>query len=85
VINLGLSFASGLTESATVTTQATVEASGQPVTPQGAQEVQQAADTLVQSLRTQKARASVGQVPSTVKCLIVNAAAPYAVPSTGGA
>jgi hypothetical protein len=85
VIQTRLSFPNGLAESAVVTTAATVEASGQPVTPHGAQEVQAAADTLVAPLRGQKARASAPQAVGTVRCMIANGAAPISVPSTGGA
>lgn len=85
VIQTSLTFPNGLTESAVVTTTAIVEASGQPVTPGGAQEVQAAANTLVAPLRGQKARASAPQAVSTVRCMIANGAPPVPVPSTGGA
>lgn len=85
VVNVGLSFPNGMVDSASVASGGVVEASGQPVTPKGAAEIQAAAETLVASLKSQKARSSAGQVPTTVRCMIVNAAPPVAVPSTGGA
>lgn len=85
VIAVRLTFPSGLTDGAAVSTVATIEASGQPVLPAGAHEVQAAAETLTSSLRGQKARASAPSVTTTVRCLIVNGAAPVSVPATGGA
>lgn len=85
VVSLQLSLPGGLVENAQVRTSGIVEASRQPVIPKGAQEIQIAADSLVQTLRAQKAKATVGEVPTTVTCLIVNGAAPVVVPSTGGA
>lgn len=84
-ITLDLNFAQPATESGSVATVAIVDGTGQPVAAKGATEVQSAADTLFQTLRTQHARASVPHVTTTVKCLIVNAAPPTSVPSTGGA
>ena len=85
VVALRLAFPTGLTDGATVTTIATIEASGQPVIPAGAHEAEAAAETLTSSLRGQKARASAPSVTTTVRCLIVNGAAPVSVPATGGA
>lgn len=85
VISLSLAFPGGVTDGATVASSAIVEASGQPVTPKGAQEIQATADGLLSSLRGQKARATAPQHNTLVKCLIVNGAPPQAVPSTGGA
>lgn len=85
VISLGLNFPGGLTDNAAVQTQGIVEASGQPVTAKGAQELQATADGLLSGLRAQQAHAKPPQHALTVKCLIVNAAPPQTVPSTGGA
>ena len=63
----------------------TVEASSQPVNARGTQEIQGAAETLLSTLRSQRGKASVPAVSLTVRCVIVNGAAPYPVPSTGGA
>ncbi len=85
VATVQLAAPGGLVENTTVHTSGLVEASRQPVTPKGALELQVAADGLVQSLRAQKAKASVPELTTTVTCLIVNGAQPVVVPSTGGA
>lgn len=86
VISIQLAFPGGLTDQATVQTQGIVEASNQPVTAKGAQEIQNTADGLLSGLRAQQARANPTQGHAlTVKCTIVNAAPPQTVPSTGGA
>ncbi len=85
VVNLTLGFPGSLTDSASVVSPTTIEASGQPVAARGAQEVQTTADGLLNSLRVQKAHTTAGQVSLSVKCLIVNGEAPQTVPTTGGA
>jgi len=68
---------------ATVTTSGRVEASGQAVTPQGAVELQRAAEELLISLRVQGGRTTTNAAQTTVKCLVVNAAEPIRVPESG--
>ncbi|MCU0656209.1 MAG: hypothetical protein MUF64_13440 [Polyangiaceae bacterium] len=86
VISLNLGFPGGVTDGATVQTQGLVEASGQPVSAKGAQEIQGTAEGLLSGLRAQQAHANPTQGHQlTVKCLIVNAAPPQTIPSTGGA
>lgn len=85
VVSLDLQFPSAVTDSAIVAATGVVEASGQPVSAKGAQEIQTTADNLLSGLRAQKARATLPQHRLTVKCLIINAAPPQTVPTTGGA
>ena len=84
-ITLDLAFAAPSAASGSVRTAGFVESTNQPVTAKGAAEIQLAADTLLQSLREQKANASVPAATTVVTCLIVNGAAPVTVPATGGA
>jgi hypothetical protein len=84
-VTLDLSFANPSAASGQVATSGFVESTRQPVTAKGALEIQQAADTLLSSLREQKANASVPKVQTVVNCLIVNGAAPVTVPTSGGA
>lgn len=85
IVSVNLGFPGGVTDNTTVIGQGLVEASGQPVSAKGAQEIQQVVDSLVSSLRAQQGKASVPSHATQVKCLIVNAAQPQSVPSTGGA
>jgi hypothetical protein len=68
----------------TVTTAATFAASGAPLIPRGASEVQSAAKAVVAPLLEHGGRAAAPEVTTTVTCAIVNAARPQAVPATGG-
>jgi hypothetical protein len=85
VISLPMSFPSSLSDGAAIQATGVVEASGQPVTAKGAQEIQSTADQLLGGLRAQKVHTTLPQHNLTVKCLIVNGAAPQTVPATGGA
>lgn len=69
---------------ALVSTSGTVQASRQPVTAAGATEIQRAAQELLASLVQQGGRADNHVAHTRVRCIIVNAAAPTAVPATGG-
>ncbi len=68
----------------TVRTAATFAASGTPLLPKGAAEVQAAAQAVFAPLVEQGGRAAANSVTTTVKCAVVNAARPQAVPATGG-
>ncbi len=85
VASLSLTFPGGITDNATIQSVGIVEASNQPVTAKGAQELQAAAESLMASLRAQQGRASLPGYNTTVKCLITSAAPPQVIPSTGGA
>jgi hypothetical protein len=78
------SFPDGEIARGTVRTAATFAASGTPLLPKGAAEVQAAAQTVLAPLVEQGGRAAVNSVTTTVKCAVVNAARPQAVPATGG-
>jgi hypothetical protein len=67
-----------------VQTRASFGASGNPVPPKGAAEVDAAARAVLAPLVQQGGRAAAGSVTTTVKCLIANAARPQAIPATGG-
>jgi hypothetical protein len=67
-----------------VQTAATFAASGNPVPPKGAAEVEAAARAVLTPLIEQGGRAAATSVTTTVKCAVVNAARPQAVPATGG-
>jgi hypothetical protein len=67
-----------------VQTAATFAASGNPVPPKGTAEVQTAARAVFAPLVEQGGRAATNTVTTTVKCAVVNAARPQAVPATGG-
>jgi hypothetical protein len=77
-------FPEGQIARGTVETAATFAASGHPVAPKGAAEVQAAATHLLAPLVEQGGRAASSTVTTTVKCQVVNAARPQAVPATGG-
>lgn len=68
----------------TVRTAATFAASGTALLPKGAAEVQAAAQLVLAPLVEQGGRAAAKSVTTTVKCAVVNAARPQAVPATGG-
>lgn len=75
---------SGDVANAQVATMGIVEASGQPIQPRGAAEVQQAAQSILASLVAAGGKANAEAARTTVRCLIVNAAQPTVVPATGG-
>ncbi len=55
-----------------------------PVPPKGVEAIQSAAESLFAPLRQGGGRANATQATTTVRCAIVNAAKPVAVPATGG-
>jgi hypothetical protein len=67
-----------------VTTAAVFAASGTPVLPKGASEVQAAANTVVAPLLGHGGKATAPSTVLVVRCAITNAARPAAVPATGG-
>jgi hypothetical protein len=77
-------FPEGQIAKGTVETTATFAASGNPVPPKAAADVQSAARTALAPLVEQGGRAAVPSVTVTVRCAVVNAARPQAVPATGG-
>jgi hypothetical protein len=68
----------------TVSTGAVFAASGTPVLPKGASEVQAAARTVFAPLLGHGGKASAPSTTLVVRCAIANAARPGAVPATGG-
>jgi hypothetical protein len=70
---------------AQVTTAGVVDATGAPVTAKGAAEIQKAAQDILSALVRQGGKANQPSAGTRVNCLITNAAAPTAVPATGGA
>jgi hypothetical protein len=77
-------FPEGQIARGTVQAKATFAASGNPVPPKGAAEVQAVAAAVLAPLVEQGGRAAANSVTTTVKCAVVNAARPLAVPATGG-
>ena len=77
-------FPDGQIARGTVQTTATFAASGTPLLPKGAAEVQAAAQAVLAPLVEQGGRAAANIVTTAVKCAVVNAAKPQAVPATGG-
>jgi hypothetical protein len=69
---------------AAVQTNTVFAASGNPVPVKGAAEVDAAARALLGPLVEQGGRAAAPSATTTVKCTVVNAARPAAVPATGG-
>lgn len=67
-----------------VVTNARVEASGTPVTQQGAAEIQRTAQELLVTLLVQGGKAASDSSQTSVRCRIVNAAQPAPVPESGG-
>lgn len=84
VVDIGVHAPSQQVAQASVVTQALVEASGTAVTAKGATEVQRAAQELLSTLVRQGGKSNSPQATTRVRCLIVNAAKPGAVPATGG-
>jgi hypothetical protein len=83
-IAVTLTFADGQIAKGSPATAAAFAASGAPVPPKGAGEVQAAARAVFAPLAEQGGRTSSQSVTTTVKCTVVNAARPQAVPATGG-
>lgn len=67
-----------------VLTHARVESSGAAIGPQGAAEIQRAAQDLLITLTVQAGKANTESSQTSVRCRIVNAASPAPVPETGG-
>jgi hypothetical protein len=78
------SFPEGQIARGSVQTTATFAGSGHPVPPKAAAEVQAAAVAVLAPLVEQGGRATANSVTTTVRCAVVNAARPLAVPATGG-
>jgi hypothetical protein len=78
------SFPGGQIAKGTVQTAATFAQSGKPVPAKGAADVQAAALTVMAPLIEQGGRAGAPTVTTTVRCAVVSAARPQAVPATGG-
>ena len=68
----------------TVQTRTAFAASGNPVPLKGAGEVDAAARAVLAPLVEQGGRASATSTTTTVRCMVVSAARPAAVPATGG-
>jgi hypothetical protein len=83
-VSITAAFPEGQVAKGTVQTSATFAASGHPVPAKGAAEVQAAAQALLAPLAEQGGRAGAPSVMTTVRCAVVNAARPQAVPATGG-
>lgn len=79
-----LSFPEGQIARGAAQTTTAFDASGNPVPPKGAAEVEASAKDVFAPLVAGGGRASAGTVATTVKCVIVNAAKPQPVPATGG-
>ncbi len=69
---------------AQVQTAAIVEASRQPVTPKGAEEVQRAATEMLATLIGQGGKSNADFARTNVACTIINGAKPAPVPASGG-
>ncbi len=83
-ISIQLSFPSNEVTKGQAQSVAVFDASGNPVPPSGAQEVQMAVQQQFAPLVGGGGRASAAGAGTTVKCLIANASAPVVVPETGG-
>jgi hypothetical protein len=83
-VAVAVSFPEGHIIRGAVQATPTFAASGAPVPPKGAAEIQAAARAVLDPLISQGGRAGANAVTTTVKCTVVNAARPLAVPATGG-
>jgi hypothetical protein len=83
-IAVTLSFPESQIARGTVQTRAVFAASGNPVPPKGAGEVDAAARALMAPLVEQGGRAAAPSTTTTVRCVVTNAGRPQAVPATGG-
>jgi hypothetical protein len=77
-------FPEGQIAKGAVQTAATFALSGKPVPAKAAADVQTAARAVMEPLIEQGGRAGSPSVTTTVRCAVVNAARPQAVPATGG-
>lgn len=83
-IAVNLSFPDGQIARGAVQAVTVFDASGNPVPPRGAAEVDGAARNIFGTLVLGGGRASAPTASTTVKCAVVNAAKPLAVPAAGG-
>jgi len=83
-IQVTLSFPDQQVPEGTVMTTAVYQLNRKPVPQRGAYEVQKAADSLLATLKAGGGKATMVGATTTVKCAVVNGAAPLAVPATGG-
>jgi hypothetical protein len=77
-------FPEGQIAKGVVQTRATFAASGNPVPAKAAADVQSSAQQVLAPLVEQGGRAALPAVTTNVKCAVVNAGHPQAVPATGG-
>jgi hypothetical protein len=83
-ITVMLSFPDGEVARGAVQAATVFDASGNPVPPRGAAEVDGAARSIFNTLLLGGGRASAPTASTTVKCAVVNAAKPLPVPAVGG-
>lgn len=83
-VTVSLTFPEGQIARGVVQTRAAFAASGSPVPAKGAADVEAAAKAAAAPLIEQGGRASANTAATTVRCLVVNASRPAAVPATGG-
>jgi hypothetical protein len=83
-IAVTLSFPESQIARGVVETRAVFAASGNPVPPKGAAEIDAAAKAVAAPLLEQGGRAAAPSTTTTVRCIVTNAGRPLAVPATGG-
>lgn len=83
-ISVIMSFPGGEVARGVVQTATVFDASGNPVPPRGAAEVEAAARNVFSTLVLGGGRANAPTASTTVKCAVVNAAKPQPVPAVGG-
>lgn len=83
-VELGVSTPARDVARARVQAAAVVEASHQPVTPKGAEEVQRTAQEMLSTLTGQRGKANTEFARTNVVCTITNGAKPAPVPASGG-
>jgi hypothetical protein len=83
-VAITMSFPGSAISKGQVTTQAVYDFNGGPVPQKGADAVQAGAQSSFGALVAGGGKASVESMVTTVKCLVVNAAKPQAVPESGG-
>jgi hypothetical protein len=81
---VSLAFPDGQIAKAAITTRTAFANSGAPVLAKGASDVDAAARSVFAPLGARAGRANRSAVTTTVKCTVVNAARPVAVPASGG-
>jgi hypothetical protein len=79
-----MSFPDGEVAKGAVQTATVFDASGNPVPPRGAAEIEAAARGIFGTLALGGGRASAQAASTTVKCAVINAAKPQPVPAVGG-